>query len=1086
MTSSTRLSGRGRALAALAATTLGPMADAAIQAADSFPVDFETGYQTGALVGQGPATFGFTGNWLTGGANSPFVVEDGLDHSVGDDSIASSGGAISYPGGGDGRVGRLLAAPYGDATSGTVFFAFLMQLEDVGENQYRGFELHNGGFDDNAHRKLQIVTGEGGANPLGSDRFTARLFNNNSEDFAGDLGEADTDVNLFVGKITFSSEPDGDAIQIWRNPADLSSELLSGSPVFSKSGFNLQIDRVSVARFNNQGGLTLDEIRFGTTWSDVTTVIGATDTDGDGLPDSWELAHGLDPEDPSGENGAGGDPDGDDSDNGAEFAAGTDPRNPDTDGDGLNDGDEATAGTNPLVADTDGDLLTDGDEVHIHFTNPLAKDTDGDGANDATEISAGSDPNDGGSLPPAVAENVVGIEHFDYLNNPIGGRSGGRFFDYDNSTANDSFFGHTGSSAAWSHAFGAPQVVHSRLVTLESGAIRPFNGPATGGESLGLFDGEPAAANQFLYARVSVSRLPGAAWSGLSFMVNGTEELFFGVPGALDEGQRKFGIEEAGVDNRAFTDIAPADRETYTMVVKVDCFGGLASIWIDPDTSLPEPTPDGELQLFEISSSGASAVRLASGGTGATRWDDLVVATNWAGLHQPPSVDVDADGLRDTWEIAFGESIELLAAGGDDDGDNLTNIQEQALGTDPLLPDTDNDGLDDEEETAHGTDPRDPDSDGDGLDDGDEVTLGTDPLDPDTDGDGESDGVEVSQGTDPLDPASNSNSLGKIIVDGVRDALYGEPLAVQTVNTQFGDNQSEWNAAYAYVNDGKLHLMLTGNLEANFNKLEIFIDSTNAVTSNVLETAGNDGSGAMNGLTFDEGFTPDYHLIARRGGDRFDLDIANLATKDFSFHGEVFGSSGTGSGTTGTGPGNASPIGVAYDNSNTAGVSGGPEEADQEAAAAVTTGLEIVVALSDIGNPAGPIRIAVMQNSGDHTFLSNQLLGGLTAPQENLGGNIGSLDLNEFAGEQFFTVVVPGGAPELRVVEVSLAAGQLQVTVEGLEVGEDYQVLESLTMSGFSPLAGSQFTAASSSQVVSIPVSPAAVPKRFFQIAAVP
>jgi len=33
------------------------------------------------------------------------------------------------------------------------------------------------------------------------------------------------------------------------------------------------------------------------------------DLDGDGLPDSWEIAHGLNAEDASGDNGADGDPD---------------------------------------------------------------------------------------------------------------------------------------------------------------------------------------------------------------------------------------------------------------------------------------------------------------------------------------------------------------------------------------------------------------------------------------------------------------------------------------------------------------------------------------------------------------------------------------------------------------------------------------------------------------------------------------------------------------------------------------------------------------------------------------------------------
>lgn len=52
------------------------------------------------------------------------------------------------------------------------------------------------------------------------------------------------------------------------------------------------------------------------------------DFDGDGLPDAWETAVGLDPQDPAGAAGASGDPDGDGLSNLAEFNGGTDPRAP--------------------------------------------------------------------------------------------------------------------------------------------------------------------------------------------------------------------------------------------------------------------------------------------------------------------------------------------------------------------------------------------------------------------------------------------------------------------------------------------------------------------------------------------------------------------------------------------------------------------------------------------------------------------------------------------------------------------------------------------------------------------------------------
>jgi len=57
------------------------------------------------------------------------------------------------------------------------------------------------------------------------------------------------------------------------------------------------------------------------------TLMGVTDTDGDGLPDSWENQHQLDPMDSTGLNGADGDPDHDSAANLQEYLAGTDPQN---------------------------------------------------------------------------------------------------------------------------------------------------------------------------------------------------------------------------------------------------------------------------------------------------------------------------------------------------------------------------------------------------------------------------------------------------------------------------------------------------------------------------------------------------------------------------------------------------------------------------------------------------------------------------------------------------------------------------------------------------------------------------------------
>ncbi|MEI6563380.1 MAG: matrixin family metalloprotease [bacterium] len=101
------------------------------------------------------------------------------------------------------------------------------------------------------------------------------------------------------------------------------------------------------------------------------------DSDGDGMPDWWELGHGLDPYDATGNNGRQGDPDGDGLLNYNEYLAGTNPRNPDSDSNGIKDGDE----------DADGDGLSNLEEQD-RGTLPNKKDTDDDGLTDGEEVNA--------------------------------------------------------------------------------------------------------------------------------------------------------------------------------------------------------------------------------------------------------------------------------------------------------------------------------------------------------------------------------------------------------------------------------------------------------------------------------------------------------------------------------------------------------------------------------------------------------------------------------------------------------------------------------------------------------------------------
>ncbi|MBC7834140.1 MAG: hypothetical protein H7Y88_03450 [Phycisphaerales bacterium] len=262
------------------------------------------------------------------------------------------------------------------------------------------------------------------------------------------------------------------------------------------------------------------------------------------------------------------------------------------------------------------------------------------------------------------------------------------------------------------------------------------------------------------------------------------------------------------------------------------------------------------------------------------------------------------------------------------------------------------------------------------------------------------------------------------VVDGTAEGLYGAPLAVQNVQTQFGDanigqlgfaNGSELDAAYGFISAGNLHLVLAGNLESNFNKIEIFFDSVAGgqnqlrgdnpdVDFNGLNRMGNDGSG--NGLRFDTGFEADRYLTITNG------DIGGGTYQMFANFAEVL-SAGGGAGMFLGGASHtpAQVIGpngiiISMNNSNVAGVDGGTGPAS---GLGVFTGVELVIPLSALGDPSGEIRISAFINGGGHDFLANQVLGGLGAGTGNLG-EPRNVDFSAIAGDQFFTVIPAPGA----------------------------------------------------------------------------
>ena len=142
--------------------------------------------------------------------------------------------------------------------------------------------------------------------------------------------------------------------------------------------------------------------------------VNGWDTDGDGMPDGWEAANGLNATSPSNFDGPNGDPDGDGLTNLLEYVnptwntmCGSIPCfRPGTDGNptettspcdpvtGVGPGGCATytaevdgiTSTNPQRADSDNDGLNDSYEALVLLTDPTASDTDNDGIPDGVEV----------------------------------------------------------------------------------------------------------------------------------------------------------------------------------------------------------------------------------------------------------------------------------------------------------------------------------------------------------------------------------------------------------------------------------------------------------------------------------------------------------------------------------------------------------------------------------------------------------------------------------------------------------------------------------------------------------------------------
>ncbi|MAT48297.1 MAG: hypothetical protein CMA27_00525 [Euryarchaeota archaeon] len=514
------------------------------------------------------------------------------------------------------------------------------------------------------------------------------------------------------------------------------------------------------------------------------------DTDADGLSDGWEVANGLDPTDPTGNNGAQGDPDGDGMINIYEFInpswdtqcnaadcfwpapshyapsdvmTGTEsPCNPVT-GDGPNgcanlvaevDGNTQTNPNNP---DTDGDSISDGDEVMIWLTDPTEADTDGDGLTDGVEINSGygnpaqaTDPRNNNTDGDAWDDGDEDVN----FNGQIDGNESDPTRREDTGDFDED---------------GIDNWEENLTCTDWNNADTDYGGVLDGDEVNPLHGTDPCDS---LVDEVSTISSWGSATLTLSdasaFNPDGGKGWYQSTTGILTEFDYA-----ARVGNQLNNvNVAPSGGD---IVLAKD--GSWCRMDAEADGTIFTSRQYCDDDYYDTDGDGladwqertaffgyfSNHTNVDSDGDGQNDYDEVMGATDPL-VACENSLDADNDGVNDYFETTIGCNLVYIGvlSGGND-----------VYVTDPLIFDTDNGGVSDYQEYFDGTNPEDDpsddinpqDTDGDGIPDSIENLTGTDWRNPDTDGGGMSDYAECppqfwstlcnGSNYDPFDPTDD-------------------------------------------------------------------------------------------------------------------------------------------------------------------------------------------------------------------------------------------------------------------------------------------------------------------------------------------
>ncbi len=467
-------------------------------------------------------------------------------------------------------------------------------------------------------------------------------------------------------------------------------------------------------------------------------IIDATlDADSSGIPDWYEVQHGLQPASAA---TATADPDSDGLTNSQEYTRGSNPKNSDTDGDGLRDNTESAA--NSLTVDSDGDGISDYVEVNSPVTsNPNSDNTDGDSLTDKEESEIGSDPNVATpSLLPVYTATPA--KTWEWKIEPI--------------------------QLVWDHRPGAGGRNYEGDETLVSFHLRPLVGTVSYEQNLRM---------QLQYREGKVSYNFFSDNSKVFSNTNPNDDIYF-----YDYNNPQADLTSA----LGFSGFGPADLSDK-LRFRMFATRGTTNSWNLNFTI--ENITRGTTVVTKTVATSTAASNLDNG---TAEWSNSELpdnqATNVPGLDLSQScrlfmtntpletltafaafVDTDDDGMPNQWEDTYlfnkNSNTDALL---DSDSDGLKNREEFLVGTNPKIPDTDGDGINDKIESTEGSSPllagiKPPFSAGNatsgadfnsnGLPDAWEARYKFSGISPsaDSDGDGANNAKEAAWGTDPFD-----------------------------------------------------------------------------------------------------------------------------------------------------------------------------------------------------------------------------------------------------------------------------------------------------------------------------------------------